>query len=87
MKKCIILFALIFPVLMLAQDRGNLPFPNSGSVNLSLDEYNKLVDAIIPLLTNEYNNTNNNWNSKYNKYFCCSSLFWKFHLELLLHSI
>jgi hypothetical protein len=44
MKKCAAIIALIFPVLMLAQDRGNLPYPDSGNVNLSLDEYNKLVD-------------------------------------------
>jgi hypothetical protein len=44
MKICAAVFALIFPVLAPAQDKANLPYPEAGSVNLSLDEFNRLVN-------------------------------------------
>jgi hypothetical protein len=44
MKKLLGIWILAFPVLILAQDKGNLPLPDSGSVTLPLDEFNRLTE-------------------------------------------
>jgi hypothetical protein len=44
MKAFMMILMMIASMTVIAQDRGGLPFPSSGSVTLPLDEYNKLFD-------------------------------------------
>jgi hypothetical protein len=43
MKRSLLTFVLIFSVTAVAQEKTNLPLPDSGNVTLTLDEYNRLA--------------------------------------------
>jgi Carboxypeptidase regulatory-like domain len=50
MKRILVSFLLIVPVIAFAQDKGGAPMPTTGNVTLALEEYNRLLElAARPL--------------------------------------